>query len=594
MSGTARRGARAAGAVLAVFLVGITPAAAQEPIRARPDTAPSDSVPVRARLPTFQPDVPAGPLPPGARLTFTRDSLIWLGAQTLGELLGTIPGVYVARAGFLGLPEYIQYGGRGGAALEIHWDGVRLEPLGTDSLFWDPARIPLTYLARVDVEVRPAGLRVYLVSERHAGAAPRSVVRIMSGVFDTGGYAALFQLRRPTGIALDLGGDFLGTEQVGGPGRSDQRFDLWAKVGWHDELAGVTYQVRRNAVNRAPLPTPAGGPGVAEARGARTDQMFSLRAGTARHGMGFQAALDLVASGWTSDSGFAVPDQSLRQAQLAVGYHRPTWSAALRARAADARTNYAIDGSASWVPVPGVVLAGEAQHAWHPGGRVSSGLHGTVGLYRGPVALVGEIGRREALRAPAIADDQPVETLDRAARLALDLGFVAGAVRVVERDGFAPIAYPDLPLVAALRPTPAATYVVASARLRPSRALTLAAWYSDPIAGAPPDLEPPTHARAEVTLRSKFWRTFRSGAFDLRLQLAMESWSTGAAGVDATGAALALPGATFWETQIAFQIVGFTGFWMLKNMRLAEAGYVPQLLYPRNVQLFGVRWEFFN
>jgi hypothetical protein len=108
------------------------------------------------------------------------------------------------------------------------------------------------------------------------------------------------------------------------------------------------------------------------------------------------------------------------------------------------------------------------------------------------------------------------------------------------------------------------------------------------VSGGAPDLQPPTHARSAVTLRSKFWRTFRSGTFDLKLQLAMESWSRGT--VDGTE----LPGATFWEYHVAFQLGGFTAFWNLRNARLSDAEYVPGLPYARYAQLYGVKWEFAN
>ncbi len=84
------------------------------PCRAQDTTAVQpDSVPLPRTVATDHAAVPAGPLPPGSRVTFTRDSLVWATANTLADLLTAVPGVYVARAGFLGQPEYVQYAGGG-------------------------------------------------------------------------------------------------------------------------------------------------------------------------------------------------------------------------------------------------------------------------------------------------------------------------------------------------------------------------------------------------------------------------------------------------------------------------------------------------
>lgn len=592
MNPSRRARVHAAGCCLGLCLLAV-PCRAQDTTAVQADSAPATR-PART-LAEEAPQVPPGPLPPGARVIFTRDSILWAGAHTLADLLGTIPGVYIARAGFLGLPEYVQYAGRGGAALEVFWDGLPLEPLGTDSLFTDPGRIAITYLARVDVEVLPGRLRVHLVSERHNRVAPRSVVRIMSGSFSTGAYAGVYQQRWPSGVALDLAGDFLGTDGASGPGRSDQRFDLWAKIGWHpSDRVGVSYQVRRQGHDRSLVTDRAGGVAVPRSDGARTDFLLTLAAATEPRGLGLRADFGVAASAWSPDSGFAVGGQNLRQAFAGVRYLRPTWSAEVRGRMADRRTPYQLEGRIGWVPLPGLVLSGDAGWRRHDGDRTSIHLHGAVGLYRGPVSLVAEMTRRDAVPVPVLRDAPPLETTDRALRFALDTQPLSGQVAVVRRDAFQPVPPPDLPILPALASTPAATYVVTAVQLRPRGGLTVSGWYSDPVEGGTADLQPPRHARAEVVLRSKFWRTFRSGAFDVKLRLAVESWSTGRAGRDGSGTPIALPGATFWEALIQFQIVGFTGFWNLRNARLSNAEYVPGLVYPGNAQTFGVRWEFSN
>lgn len=566
--------------------------------------APPDSLPAQADTGTIRPDsiagtrdpdVPAGPLPPGTRLTLTRDSLLWTSAFTLSDLIALVPGVYVARGGFWGQPEYIQYGGRGGSALEVYWDGMPMVPLGQDSLFFDPSRVPLSYLERVDIEVEPAGIRVYLVSERHGGPAARSKVRIVSGPFETAAYAGLFQHRWPNGIGLDLAADFLGSEGARGPEGSDNFFSVWTKLSWLPQPgAGMSYQMHRQQQER-PAVTSNGATGVPALLGTRNDVLFSLfrEWGPERDRLRLDGGVAI--NSWVPDSGFAVPAQNVRQAFAALGYQRPNLSARLETRVGDRRTLAGVSGRAGWVPFRGVVLSGNANWRWHEGNRTSRAVHGAAGLYVGPLSLVADATVQDVVQAPALRADTVIPTTDRRVRAAVDARPLSASVALVERDRFDAIAFPALRVIGSFPPTPSTRYVEGAIRLRPNSAWSVGAWYSNPLSDtALAPLQPPTHARADLTLRSKFWPTFRSGAFDFMVQLAMESWSTGTAGLDATGVPIALPGATFWHVFVQFQIVGFTAFWDFRNARLTEAQYVPGLAYPRQAQTFGVTWEFSN
>jgi hypothetical protein len=119
-------------------------------------------------------------------------------------------------------------------------------------------------------------------------------------------------------------------------------------------------------------------------------------------------------------------------------------------------------------------------------------------------------------------------------------------------------------------------------------------WYSNPRGGESPDLQPPTHGRVQITFRSKFWRTFRSGAFDLKVQAAMESWSAGTAGVGPEGDPIEFPGATIYDLFVQFELADFSLFWHYRDARRPSSPYIPGLEYPPYMQTFGVKWEFLN
>lgn len=559
------------------------PAAPVAPIQA--DT------PATRHVPMLEPDVPVGPLAPGRRMTFTREALQWSGAITLGDLLSNVPGVYVARAGFLGQPEYAMYAGRGPAGLEVYLDGFRLAPVGGDSIYFDPSTVKIAQLYRVDVEILPSRLRVYLVSERHDTLEPRSYLRVMSGAFSTAQYSGLFQRRWSSGFALDLGADFTGSDGEPQANRSDQLLDVTARLRWMPSpRVGAAYQIRRQNQEREAL-----GPGAAFSpparKGDRTESIFRFFAANRADGLGLRAEGGLGTTTWADSIN---PTQTITQAWATVRYVRPSAHLSVEARAADERVLSALRLTGSWVPMSGIVLSGEAGRAVHPGDRTTRDAMATVGLYAGPFSLVGFMGYRNGVQAPALLSDSAQLTSDRGAQFGLTSLPLTGHVALIQRDAYLALPPPDFTPWPAFDSTLAATYVEADVALSAFRALTLSAWYSHPTGTSGSGLQPPKHGRADLTFRSRFLRRFRSGVYDFRLTYRIEFWSRGTAGLDATGSPVTLPGATFHEIFVQIQLVDFKIFWNLRNARNSQAQYVPGLPYPRNAQTFGVQWQFFN
>jgi hypothetical protein len=143
------------------------------------------------------------------------------------------------------------------------------------------------------------------------------------------------------------------------------------------------------------------------------------------------------------------------------------------------------------------------------------------------------------------------------------------------------IGWPPLP------PVPETTYFVGDVTVNLGP-LALSGWYADPVSGAAAAFEPPSHSRTALTFRSKFLRTFRSGAFDLKVQIALEAWGDGSAGGDGSGAPLPLAGTSVAEAFLQVELVSFHAFWSLKNALRSAEGFVPRFEYPRNLQTFGM------
>ena len=99
---------------------------------------------------------------------------------------------------------------------------------------------------------------------------------------------------------------------------------------------------------------------------------------------------------------------------------------------------------------------------------------------------------------------------------------------------------------------------------------------------------------SSATIRSKFFRTFKSGTFDLKAQLAVESWGDGVIGLDSTAAPIQLNGATFLRAYIELAIGSFRFYYDRINLTGTDQAYVPGYRIPAYGSTYGVRWSFVN
>jgi TonB-dependent receptor-like protein len=557
------------------------------------DTTPPDTMP--RLLPVFAAPLPAGPLPRGTRHSFPVDSLVFSNVRTLSDLLAHIPGVYVARGGYYGQGEYVMYGGRGPAGLEIYWDGVPYLPLGRDSVYLDPARIPLAPLERVEVVVLPSQLRVYLVSARQPSTAAASEIRVLTGDAGHAGYRGGFAKRWRSGLGLSLAADW---NTIDGYAQSATTafgaVDLWMKAEYvPTPRAGASYQILSSDWHRE------AGALTDDLRQRRRDGIFRLFLAQRADGLGARVQLTLATATVEGDTALGARALTQRIVELSNTWRRA--HAELAVRLQDDLRPWQVDGRFSWIPARRVTLAADVRHAGYGGGgsRHGSRLHLAAGveLPHGLTAR-GDIAWARDLQVPALPADSAQETTDLSGALRWERPWVSLEIGGARRDAFAPIGRPGaLRPVGSLSATPRTDYVTAHASLRPLPGLQLAGWYFHPRigGGGGNDFEPPYHARVSLAFASKFWRVYKSGAFTLRGEVAAESWSRGTAGRDITGGApLILPGATFVETNVEMRIVGVTIFWIIRNNNLMRGSYVPGLDYPRQGQFYGVRWVFTN
>ncbi len=513
----------------------------------------------------------------------------------------------MVRGGLYGQAEVVLYGGRGPAALEVYWDGIPYIPLGRDSVYIDPARIPLAPLERVEVVLLPASLRVYLVSARQRSTATTTEIGVTTGNLSTAEYRALFLKRWRSGIGLSLITDWSNiTGAATSPSTTFRDVDLWFKTEyvptgrWGVALQILSSDWRRES-NAAPLVNPFNAKRQynllqafiahrADGLGPRADLALAYST------MSGDTTLKLITatSDTTRDTTIVRPD--LGQASLTLSSRSSRALAALTARVAGANRPYQFELQTGWTPLHPVTISADARYAHYDPDRSGARAHVAVGIV-GPLGLSlrGDAAWESDVAAPALPGDTTQETNDLFGAIRWDTRWLMVEVGAARRGAFTP---PDsfaagLRSVGALAATPQTNYLTVQGTLRLIPALQLSGWYFEPVRGGG-DFEPPRHARYSATFYSKFWRVYRSGIFALRAEAAGESWSRGGpAGVTVSGPQF-MGGNTFVTFDVQIQIAGVTIYWALRNARSAGGGYEPGVPYPGNYQTYGVRWRFTN
>ncbi len=554
----------------------------------RADTTDTDTV--RPLLPAL---VPAGPLPQGGRWVFEHDALRYLGALDLAELLAHVPGVFVVRGGWFGQTSFVAYAGQGAASVEIYWDGYRLDPIGADSSAIDLGRVSIGLARRIEVEILPTVLRVYVVSDTREFRRALTETSFATGDATTNSYLIRYLNRWRSGTGLGLGVNWFGTD--GPPTTPGKVADLtiWAKATWTPTpLVGVELQLLSYAARHDSLRSVTQqGPGIPRVNENRRDAFVRGTIGGRADGLG--ARFDVLL-GNTSYKDTLGLERSLSQAAGMASVRGTSYSAEVSARVRDGRTPLELGVRGAWAMGRRLTVSGFAISRRHAGDRGSVEA-GAVGEIRfGPLAAHGALRHRDAVARPDVLSDTAQQVGDWSTGVSyasrplwLDVS--------VERHGW--FEAPSWDAFSRIIPRGSAidvTTLTTSFRVRPWNYLTLSGWYRHPLDPIQAAYEPPHHTRVALTFRSRMLPRFRRGVFDLVLESSLEGWGDGFVGRTAAGDSVRLLGATSYNYLIEFRLVGAVLFWTLRNVGAERYELIPSFHQARAIQRFGVRWEFTN
>ena len=549
-------------------------------------TQPAAEDTLKAPLPQTPLPAPFGVAP---RYRWDRDELLATGALSLLELLDPIPGITDYRTGWIASPQHATYLGNP-AGVRLFLDNVELAPLSpraTTAI--DLAEIPLWPLDELIVERGAGEIRVYMRTWTVERTTPHTRTDVYTGDEDTNIYRGFFGRRFSRGEALQVAG-----EQYGTAGRrfgDGDQLALLARVGvGRERWSADAFVLRANRTRPVHRPVLGGTGAVAPLNGRRTTAY--LRAGIGSMAIG--PWLQLVAASQefqehspsstapidTADTTRSVTDYI---ASAGMTWERLRVSAEARARVGGGETRFSQQARLSTFVGPfaarvfaehGAVdstmrveasletrlfgpLVVLASGAWVNDRREAavkeSAMFGRaeVGLVGSRASLTGGVVYRDSLALP------PPEMFDR---------------------GFAPVAEgPVLGTIVSLR----------GKLWRDVGAdVSFVGWES---AGF---YRPQFQATGRLYLQSDWLSRFPSGNFGILASGQLEYRDQ--VGFPTSGEPLFTGQSTVLSTLLEIRIVDAVLTWQMRNVIATPHELVPGFLMPGPVNLYGVRWFFWN
>lgn len=544
------------------------------------------------------------------RLRWQRDSILATGALNLADLLDRVPGITTYRSGWLAGLHAASYNGDG-SRVRVFLDGVELdavEPRNGGML--DLTDVPLWNLDEVQIERAPGEVRVWLRSMTVTSTTPATRVDIFTGDLNTNAFRGFLSRRWRNGFAFQFGGQQIATQsgrvsaftgqETSTRLRSDgelQSFYLrmgWARRKWSADV--FANAISRDRDGHTPRTDFLALPGY---KGQRRDAYVRLGYGDTTRGLWSQAIVSALrakqpgsdttlVSG--TDSVFIEGDTIRGQTQhlLAVGYRASWWSASLtnRLRPTNGALRQApvLRGQLSWWKL-------DAGTWIERNGRDSTGRSDVFARLRPLPWMTLLVGRSS--RTPADTTGRPAGSSLRAEAAVRFKGLWLGGG--VLRDDLA--AYSTLPLIGAptgvitANPATGVTFSV-HGRLYKDLQLDVQAITWD----AAQYNRPKTQFRTELALVSEWRRKFPKGQFGFNARLIFDSRSRvpfyyGPEEDPAT-----------WSTEPAMVATGLleiriqrgTLFYQYRNLTGGQYEQIRGITMPPAVQLYGMRWNFFN
>lgn len=546
------------------------------------------------RAPLAAAEVPRGPLVEGVRTTWDRDALYASGALTLAELVVLTPGVTGYTSGFIASPTATAWYGRPGA-VRVFLDGVELDALDQrhgGSI--DLGTVPLWSMEQVTLERGAGELRIHLRSWRVRYTPPSTRTDIVSGSENTNLYRGFYGRRFSKGGVLQIAGQQYSS--VSGVTRGDgDALGAFIRAGTVRGAVSVDAVIHRMGRTRAPtrrnvLATP-----INNAIGGFTGREI--------------AAYVRVAHGQPADDGV------WWQAVAATVQHIEDDTAASSAMTPDPDTS-TTQGQfvgALGVTRGGFRLSGTARYRTQGGGGLLTPAVRVEAMRRRVATYVLWEGEAPDARSrlDAAASTTPVDWAT--ARFAVSLRSPSNASESfanssraeleVRRSGHS-IALAAIAMTSATvagMPVFDTAFTAREVEGSTGQQVRIAGpirgpfsyewtgirWSGDALYRAP------TETHAEIRVSTGLRRYLTRGTFHLAAAVTHD-WRGSVDMPDGAGGVKSVLGAGTYGTLLDIRIGAAHLFWYNRNFTGKVYETVPGYLMPRLVQLYGLRWEFWN
>jgi hypothetical protein len=621
-------------AIAALYLVAIgvvvplAPVLAQNPVSGPPPTtrplppvADSGAVPlgrhnksdtaVATRPDSIQPRIGRDNVAPvldvGQSYTYTRDQFYRSGALTLVDLLGRIPGLTTFRSGFLPAPQVTSFGGEFGR-VRIFYDGVEIDDLDArNGGVSDLRTIPLWSLERVSITRGATEVRVDIRSWEYDRVTPYTRFDLLTGDLNTSLYRVFYGKRYYNGSGLQVAAEQFGVVNQREGGGGDQlsiflRYGVGRRWGSIDVTAlrtraTRTITERRFFVGQNPLGTAQDLP-----NSRTTNTLAYLRAILGKQGNGpflqFVAATqslreyssqftqtDAAAFGFPADT--ADSTSSAAQYVLTAGYDRGPMRLRLVERYRRRNGAGYNSPSASFdITLPRIGINVFAEH--DPYTSVDRSEAGVRVLPLPSVSLAAYVGQRWT------AQGQTSQPDSRAARIEAGIRPFGGgpwfSVGVITRD--TAVLLPPIVFDSAFRTVSLGRTngTIAAVRGPLGRNITLETtvtrW------GTVGPYIPEYQLHSEIQWATQWLSKFPAGNFSIRL-VPMLDYRSAVRFPRATDNLVAKASRDI-SVLLEIRILRGEITYQRRNSNLVIYDQVPGYLMPRGLNLYGIRWHFFN
>ncbi|MBL0172461.1 MAG: TonB-dependent receptor plug domain-containing protein [Gemmatimonadaceae bacterium] len=541
------------------------------------------------------------------RLRFSRQQILMSGATNLADLLDNVPGVTSYRTRWMAGIHAVAFNGDF-RRIRVFFDGVERDAIeARNGRVLDLSDIPIWNLDEMIVERVAGEVRVWLRGWTVQRTTASTRVDIFTGDLNTNGFRGLFARRFSNGFSLQFIGQQMATQSgrvsaftttgtAQGAGDGDGKL-LDLRAGWARGRFTIDAQGSATSRNRDPQSAREGFTNLPAYKGTRREGFARFAYGDSARGLWTHAIVGalrtrlegIAATGTTVDSSASRDTTEARTQQiLAVGYRSRLWhvSAVDRVR-----------------PV-----SGTSYHA--------PALRAGAGTERYAVAVYGEQRPLDSLtQVDLTVRAQPVPWLTvvasqsrrtpdhDTARTALTSTRLEGAVRLrglwlgggILRDGATRYDSPVLLGAPTSNvPSVAANGFVASGRGALYKALSIDVqavhWQQAQYS------RPRTSVRTELALVSNWLGHFPKGQFTINTRVIHELRGS-VPFYFASGSGLTPRVATNSQVVtglLEIRIQSATIFYRYQNITGRAYEQIPGITMPPMVQMYGVRWEFWN